>query len=93
MPTYEYRCAKCGEHLDAVQSFSDAPLTKHAGCGGRLSRVFSGASFILKGPGFYKTDNRPARSTKSQKKPDTRSDTGPDTSSTTDASPAPESAS
>ena len=24
MPTYEYRCAKCGEHVEVWQSFSDA---------------------------------------------------------------------
>jgi putative FmdB family regulatory protein len=58
MPTYEYRCAKCGEHLEVFQSFSDAPLTKHAGCGGKLSKVLSAAGVILKGSGFYKTDNR-----------------------------------
>ena len=27
MPTYEYRCTKCGEHLEVVQSFKDAALT------------------------------------------------------------------
>ncbi|GIU86336.1 MAG: hypothetical protein KatS3mg009_0851 [Acidimicrobiia bacterium] len=58
MPTYEYRCAKCGEHLEVVQSFSEAPLTKHRGCGGRLSKVLSPAGIVLKGSGFYKTDSR-----------------------------------
>ncbi|HET9729821.1 MAG TPA: FmdB family zinc ribbon protein [Acidimicrobiia bacterium] len=58
MPTYEYRCAKCGEHLEVVQSFSEAPLTKHQGCGGKLSKVLSAAGIVLKGSGFYKTDNR-----------------------------------
>src|SRR5690242_11248432 len=58
MPTYEYRCAKCGEQLEVFQSFSDAPLTKHASCGGKLSKVMSAAGVILKGSGFYKTDNR-----------------------------------
>ncbi|HEX6380519.1 MAG TPA: zinc ribbon domain-containing protein, partial [Acidimicrobiia bacterium] len=28
MPTYEYRCTKCGDHLEVVQSFKDAPLTE-----------------------------------------------------------------
>lgn len=58
MPTYEYRCARCGEHLEVVQSFSEAPLTKHRGCGGRLSKVLSPAGIVLKGSGFYKTDSR-----------------------------------
>jgi putative FmdB family regulatory protein len=58
MPTYEYRCAKCGEHVEVFQSFSDAPLTKHKGCGGKLTKVLSPAGIVLKGSGFYKTDNR-----------------------------------
>jgi putative FmdB family regulatory protein len=76
MPTYEYRCAKCGEHLEVFQSFSEAPLTKHQGCGGKLSKVLSAAGIVLKGSGFYKTDNRsqgkgakkekPAETTKSE---------------------------
>ncbi len=34
MPTYEYVCTKCGEGLEAVQSFSDPPLTKCPNCKG-----------------------------------------------------------
>ena len=58
MPTYEYRCAKCGEDVEVWQSFADAPLTKHDDCGGKLQRVLSPAGIVLKGSGFYKTDNR-----------------------------------
>jgi putative FmdB family regulatory protein len=58
MPTYEYRCAKCGKHLEVHQSFSEAPLTKHEKCGGKLTKVLSAAGIVLKGSGFYKTDNR-----------------------------------
>jgi putative FmdB family regulatory protein len=58
MPTYVYRCAKCGEQLEAFQSFADAPLTKHSDCGGKLTKVLSAAGIVLKGSGFYKTDNR-----------------------------------
>ena len=58
MPTYVYRCAKCGEQLEAFQSFADAPLTKHDECGGKLSKVLSAPAIALKGSGFYKTDNR-----------------------------------
>jgi putative FmdB family regulatory protein len=28
MPTYEYACKGCGEHLEVVQSFRDDPLTE-----------------------------------------------------------------
>ena len=58
MPTYVYRCAKCGEQIEAFQSFADAPLTKHTECGGKLTKVLSAAGIVLKGSGFYKTDNR-----------------------------------
>ena len=60
MPTYEYRCAKCGRHFDVYQSFSEEPLTKHESCGGKLTKVLSPAGIVLKGSGFYKTDNRTA---------------------------------
>lgn len=58
MPTYVYRCAKCDEQIEAFQSFADKPLTKHTDCGGKLTKVLSAAGIVLKGSGFYKTDNR-----------------------------------
>ncbi len=58
MPTYEYRCAKCGRHFDVYQSFTEDPLTKHEECGGKLNKVLSPAGIVLKGSGFYKTDSR-----------------------------------
>jgi putative FmdB family regulatory protein len=61
MPTYEYVCTKCGEGLEAVQSFSDAPLTKCPACKGKLRKVFSAAGIVFKGSGFYKTDSQELR--------------------------------
>ncbi|MDQ1468290.1 MAG: hypothetical protein QOH10_2705, partial [Actinomycetota bacterium] len=58
MPTYDYRCAKCGEDIEVYQTFSEEPLKRHAGCGGRLTKVLSAVGIVLKGSGFYKTDNR-----------------------------------
>ena len=59
MPTYRYRCAKCGEEMEIWQSFDEKPKTRHAGgCGGKLSKVMSPAGVVLQGSGFYKTDNR-----------------------------------
>ena len=60
MPTYEYACKKCGEHLEVVQSFKDDPLTECPNCGGELRKVFSPVGITFKGSGFYKTDSRPA---------------------------------
>src|SRR6185503_19066865 len=65
MPTYDYRCAKCGEDLEVYQTFAEAPLTKHKGCGGKMAKVLSPAGIVLKGSGFYKTDNRDSSSKRS----------------------------
>jgi len=58
MPTYVYECAKCGDEFELWQSFSDEPLKKHAGCGGKVTKVLQPVGIVLKGSGFYKTDNR-----------------------------------
>ena len=58
MPTYQYTCTECGEPVEAVQKFSDAPLTVCAVCGGRLRKVFSAVGIVFKGSGFYRTDSR-----------------------------------
>src|SRR5438067_10635149 len=60
MPTYEYRCKDCGEHLEVVQSFKDDALTTCPNCGGDLRKVFGNIGITFKGSGFYKTDSRPA---------------------------------
>ncbi len=58
MPTYQYACTECGGQLEAVQKFTDDPLTVHEDCGGRLRKVFSPVGIVFKGSGFYKTDSR-----------------------------------
>jgi putative FmdB family regulatory protein len=63
VPTYQYACTACGERLEAVQSFTDAPLTECPACAGALRKVFSAVGVVFKGSGFYKTDSRaPAKS-------------------------------
>jgi putative FmdB family regulatory protein len=61
MPTYEYKCEKCGMIFEEFQSISAPPLTKcnNSTCDGEVKRLFSpGAGFLFKGSGFYITDNR-----------------------------------
>ncbi|NLL12679.1 MAG: zinc ribbon domain-containing protein [Fibrobacter sp.] len=61
MPTYEYKCQKCGLVFEEFQSISAKPLTscKKPGCDGVVKRLFSpGAGFLFKGSGFYITDYR-----------------------------------
>jgi len=65
MPTYEYRCAECSEHLEVVQSFADDPLTVCPRCQGRLKKVFNSPGISFKGSGFYKTDSRSGSSSTS----------------------------
>ena len=33
MPIYEYQCDNCGEVTEAIQKFSDTPLTDCGDCG------------------------------------------------------------
>lgn len=58
MPTYQYSCTECGHQLEAVQSFSDDPLTECPNCGGKLRKQFSAVGIVFKGSGFYRTDSR-----------------------------------
>jgi putative FmdB family regulatory protein len=58
MPTYQYRCAKCGEQFELWQSIHDEALQKHPGCGGSVTKVMAPAGIVLKGSGFYRTDSR-----------------------------------
>ena len=56
MPIYEYECNKCGNIEEALQKFSDKPLTKCRHCSGKLHKLVSQSSFHLKGTGWYVTD-------------------------------------
>src|SRR5690348_9747988 len=58
MPTYEYACRSCGRHIEVFQRISEEPLAVCPHCGGQLRKVFHPAGILLKGSGFYKTDNR-----------------------------------
>ena len=58
MPTYEYACTACGHRLDAVQSFTDDPLSICPECDGALRKVYGAVGIAFKGSGFYKTDSR-----------------------------------
>ncbi|WP_327680062.1 FmdB family zinc ribbon protein [Kitasatospora sp. NBC_00458] len=62
MPTYQYQCTECGNGLEAVQKFTDEPLTTCPDCEGRLRKVFSAVGVVFKGSGFYRTDSRSSSS-------------------------------
>ena len=71
MPTYEYACRQCGNHLEIVQKFTDDPLTACPSCSGSLRKVFGNIGISFKGSGFYKNDSRSSDNgaKKSEKEP------------------------
>lgn len=83
MPTYEYRCKSCGEHLEVVQSFKDDPLTTCPACGGDLRKVFGNIGIAFKGSGFYKTDSRSSSSAASAKSDSGKAESAKSESKTT----------
>ncbi|MGD9419590.1 MAG: FmdB family zinc ribbon protein [Verrucomicrobiota bacterium JB025] len=61
MPTYDYKCQKCGTVFEVFQSMNDAKLTdcREEGCDGQVKRLLgTGGGIIFKGSGFYETDYR-----------------------------------
>jgi putative FmdB family regulatory protein len=68
MPTYEYKCKKCGNIFEKFQSITEDPIKKCKNCGGEVIKLISkNGNFILKGSGYYSTDNR-SNSHKPEKK-------------------------
>lgn len=57
MPTYDYKCEKCGYRFEELQSMNAAVLKECPKCKGAVKRLIgSGAGVIFKGKGFYATD-------------------------------------
>ena len=55
MPLYEYRCEN-GHTFDALQKFSDDPISSCEVCGAPAQRVLHPVAIHFKGSGFYSTD-------------------------------------
>lgn len=68
MPLYEYECLKCGTRFEEIRKFSDPPLSKHAGCGGKVRKLLSAPAIQFKGTGWYITDYARAGKTDPDKK-------------------------
>jgi putative FmdB family regulatory protein len=86
VPTYQYTCTECGEPVEAVQKFTDAPLTVCAACGGRLRKVFSPVGIVFKGSGFYRTDSRNGASATAAATKEKASDSASSSSASGDSS-------
>ena len=76
MPTYTYRCTKCGSEFEVVQSMSDPPLKRCRKCRGALRRTFHPVGIVLKGSGFHRNDYR-SKPAPSEKKESSSSDAKP----------------
>lgn len=90
MPTYEYACKSCGEHLEVVQSFKDDPLSVCTACGGPVRRVFSPIGIAFKGSGFYRNDSRSSSSGSRSRSHGSSGDSGSSSSSSSEGTKASE---
>jgi len=93
MPTYDYKCQKCGHQYEVFQSMKDERLTDCPleECDGQVKRLLgTGAGIIFKGSGFYETDYRSASYKKGQTADKAPGDSGGSSSTPTssDAKPA-----
>lgn len=80
MPTYDYKCSRCGEQFEVVQSMKDPHLTKCEKCGNEsLVRLIGGGGVIFKGSGFYQTDYKNSGENKGSvsSTPDKKADSKP----------------
>jgi putative FmdB family regulatory protein len=59
MPTYTYKCRRCGREFEKFQKITDPPGARCPACKGAADRVITGgAGLLFKGGGFYITDYR-----------------------------------
>ncbi len=59
MPTYEYRCSRCGHQFELFHSITDDSPKRCPKCRSKSVRVPTrGAGLLFKGSGFYVTDYR-----------------------------------
>lgn len=71
MPTYEYKCPKCGTEFEEFQKMNAKSAAKCPKCGAKAERQLSGGGgFVFKGSGFYTTDYKRAGEKKPSEGPD-----------------------
>jgi putative FmdB family regulatory protein len=75
MPTYDYKCRKCGNAFEARQTMSEPMLKSCPKCKGKVDRLIgAGAGLIFKGTGFYITDYKKSSPTSDSKKESPKKD-------------------
>lgn len=73
MPLYEYRCTKCGNRFEKIQSFTAEPETECPKCHGALERPLTAPALQFKGAGWYVNDYASKSSTSSESAPEAKS--------------------
>ena len=58
MARYDYRCTACGKVFEVSHGMREHPDVVCPDCGAPASREFSASGIVLKGSGFYNTDQR-----------------------------------
>ena len=93
MPTYDYKCPKCGTLFERVQKMKDPHVAKCPKCGAKAERQLSGGhGIVFKGSGFYETDYKRAgekKDTKEGAKDSTASPGSPPSTGTSGPSSTP----
>src|SRR5258708_3613411 len=72
MPTYQYKCEKCGP-FEIWQSIKDNALSACPTCGSKVQRLISSnVGFVFKGSGFYQNEykNPPSAAQTTNSSPD-----------------------
>lgn len=80
-----------------MQRITENPLTDCSDCGGKMKKIISSTTFVLKGTGWYATDyasgnhsggdstTKKAHDTKSESKPENKTETKAEKKSPTEA--------
>lgn len=58
MPRYDYRCPACDKVFEVEHGMRERPQITCPICGAPALRVFDASGIVLKGSGFYNTDQR-----------------------------------
>jgi putative FmdB family regulatory protein len=81
VPTYGYRCTKCGNQFEVFQRMSDEPIQTCPNCQGEVTKILYPSGVVFKGSGYYSTDYRGSGSSASS------NGSGPTTESKPEAKP------